>query len=373
MGNSVREAHILGVNLPLKKSFKHALGSRSASDSIFLKLCLEDGTLGYGESLPREYVTGETPQSVAGALRDILRSKVLGFAPAGYSEVPPFINGLAIEGQAARCALELALLDAYGRYFNMGLSSVVGGRIKAPVIYSGVIEAGSMQDTIKLSLLFRIFGLHFIKVKVGVGDDIARLKTVRFISGEDANIRVDANCAWEPDEAIEKIDRMREYAISAVEQPTAQDDYNGLKRVTDSVPETIIADESLCSVDDAERLAKLRACNMFSIRISKCGGILNSLKIADIARHNNIDIQLGCQVGESGLLSAVGRHFASLVWDISFYEGSYGKFLLKEDVTKEDMTMRRGGIGGPVEGPGLGVGVLDEVLKRYTVSEDVVR
>lgn len=372
MGNKVKEARILHVELPLKKGFKHALSTRYQSDSIFLKLILDDGTVGYGESLPREYVTKETPQSVKESLKEILQNRVLGYAPAGYRELSSFIKGLSIWGGAAQCALELALFDAFGRYFKMPVSSIMGDKVNSALFYSGVVDAGGIPDVIKISLAFRLYGLRFIKVKVGVGDDNRRLKAVRSVLGRDADIRVDANCAWSADEAIERIKEMREYNISAVEQPVKADDYDGLKRVTDSVSETVIADESMCTVEDAAKLAGLKACNMFNIRISKCGGVLNSLKIADIARRSNIGIQLGCQVGESGVLSAAGWHFASRSKDISFCEGSYGRHLLKEDVTREDMTIRRGGTVRAVDGPGLGVNVLDGVLNKYTVSEDIL-
>lgn len=364
----VKEARILHVGLPLKKRFKHALTLRTQSDSIFLKILLEDGTFGYGESLPREYVTGETAKTTAENLKGIIRKNILGYAPKDYKGIISFIKDLDIKGGAARCALELALLDAYGRHFNDSVSSIIGEEIRDSVVYSGVIQASSTLDAIRLSLAFKIYGLNFVKVKVGMGDDLARLSAIRKILGNSADIRVDANCAWTPDKAIEKIEKMRAYGISAVEQPVSADDYQGLKKVTDSVPEAIIADESLRTIEDAQELAKKGACNMFNIRISKCGGLLDSLRIADIAKRHNVGIQLGCQVGESGLLSAAGRHFAGLFDDIAFCEGSYGRFLLKEDVSKEDITIRRGGRINSLKGPGLGVNIMDNILNKYTLS-----
>ncbi len=367
----VKEAHILHVGLPLKKKFKHAITTRSHSDSVFLRLILEDTnrTRGYGESLPREYVTGETPSSVIEGLKAIVQHKILGYGVESYRELPSFINGLGIEKGAVKCALELALFDAYGKHFNLPISSIIGECVNETISYSGVMQAGSAIDVVKSSLAFKIFDLKFIKVKVGVGNDVDRLKIARRVLGKDADIRVDANGAWSADEAIEKIGKLRRFNISAVEQPVRPDDFHELKKVTESVRETIVADESICTVDDAERLAELEACNMFNIRLSKCGGILNSLIIANMARRNKIGIQLGCQVGESGLLSAAGWHFASILKNIAFYEGSYGKFLLKSDITEEDMTIKRGGTIGPINGPGLGVTVSDEALNRYVIAE----
>jgi muconate cycloisomerase len=368
----IKEAEILQVDLPFRKKFKHAITSRSLSSSVFLRLQLADGTVGYGESLPREYVTGETVRSVVENLKTIIAHNVLGYGIEDYREIPSFVSGLAIEKGATKCALELALLDAYGKYFKIPVSSIIGRCTRNKVSYSGVMQSDTTADAIKKSIAFKIFDLKFVKIKVGTGDDIKRLEIARKILGKKVNIRVDANCAWDVAEAIAKIEAMRRFNISAVEQPVKADDYHGLKKVTESVPETISADESICSVDDAERLAEMGACNMFNIRISKCGGLIDSLRIANIARRNNIGIQMGCQVGESGLLSAAGWHFACMSDDISFCEGAYGRFLLKNDITREDMTFGRGGILKAVTGPGLGVTVSDELLDKHIIQKEIL-
>ncbi len=367
----VKEIHIMHADLPLRIRFKHAITSRTRSGSVFVKAVLDDGSLGYGESLPREYVTGETAPGVIDTLKGVAQNRVLGFAPRAYADLPYFMDGLKIGG-AAKCALELALVDAYGKHFYSPVSSIIGEPQSGNVVYSGVIQASSVASTIGIGLAFRMWGLSFIKVKVGTGDDIKRLKAVRRMFGPRADIRVDANCAWTPDEAIENIKRMRPYRISAVEQPVAAGDHRGLRRVTDSVYEAVVADESLCTISDAEKLVSSGACNIFNIRLSKCGGIFDSLKIARIAMKHGIGVQLGCQVGESSLLSAAGRYFAGLFKEMAFCEGSYGRFLLKEDIADKAITIRRGGSVDVPKGPGLGVSVVDKVLDKYVVSKTIV-
>ncbi len=368
----VKRIDILEVELPLKRVFKHALSARKTSNSIFIKLYLEDGTIGYGEALPREYVTNETTKSVSGRLCRVLPRKVIGAKFFSFKNGVEFINRLKHLEGATRCCIELALLDALGKHFKKPVSSIIGEPTKSLLSTSGVIQAGSIPSTIKSALEIKAFGFKSVKVKVGLGDDLNRLKVVRNILGKRINVRVDANCAWGAREAIEKIGQMREFGISAVEQPVRANDIKGLKKVSDSVNETIIADESLTTIRDAKRLANINACDMFNIRLSKCGGILNALKIVDIAHLHSIRYQLGCQVGESGVLSAAGRHFAFGVKNIEYYEGSYGKFLLKEDVTRENMTIGLGGKAQAIVGPGLGINVVDRVLDKYTVNRYII-
>ena len=368
MSVGVKKIEVLAVDLPLKKVFRHALHVRQASESVFVKIYLESGATGYGESLPRKYVTNETTGSVFEKLRKVLPHKLIGAKFSGLKDVPQFISSLKELEGAARCCVEIALLDAVGRHFNEPISKITGNPVRNNLFAAGIVSADAAPRVVKKTLAIKIFGFRSTKVKVGLGDDLKRLKIVRKMLGDKADIRIDANCAWSPEEAIEKINQMSPLGITAVEQPVAADDFQGLKKVTDSVQEAIIADESLRTIKDAERLSRLKACNMFNIRISKCGGISNALKIADIARRNKIKYEVGCQVGESGVLTAAGRHLACGIDNVEYYEGSYGRFLLKQDVTRENMTMGIGGRVTSITGPGLGISVKDEVLDRYTVN-----
>ena len=372
MSAKVKNIELSIVELPFKKAFTHALYTRTSSDSVFIKVSLENGIAGYGEALPREYVTGETSLEACETLLNGCLPGLLGAEFGSLEEVASFLDECdGLEG-AARCAIELALMDAVGKFYDRSISTLLGGDKRESIFYSGVLSAGSCKKALVDALKLKIFGFKQVKVKVGLDNDIKRLSLIRGALGKRVDIRVDANCAWGTDEAIEKIEKMRCFGISAIEQPLAKDDLEGLRKVTAAVPETIVVDESLCTINDAENLSKEKACDMFNIRLSKCGGLVNSLRIAEIARNNSIRCQLGCQVGESGVLSAVGRHFACALKDIEYAEGSYGRFLLKEDVTFEDMTFKRRGLAGEIYGPGIGVSVSDKVLTRYTVKRFMV-
>ena len=118
-------------------------------------------------------------------------------------------------------------------------------------------------------------------------------------------------------------------------------------------------------MEDARKLVGMDACDYFNIRLSKCGGLFGALEMAEFARHQDKGCQLGCQVGETAILSAAGRHFAMGVAGLKFIEGSFGTHLLEQDVSKEDLTFRRKGIGKPLSGPGLGVTVIPERIEPH--------
>jgi muconate cycloisomerase len=270
---------------------------------------------------------------------------------------------------AARCAMELAFLDAAGRYFGQSVRRWLGdGPARGAVTYDAVIPLWPPRTLVPLALLCRLAGYRKIKLKVGqdLAADLQRLHVLRRILGPAVDLRVDANCAWTADEALAALACMRPYRISAVEQPVAAADLDGLRRITASVPEMVIVDESLRTVEEAALLAGTHACNAFNIRVSKCGGLLNSLRIARIAADAGLAVVVGAQVGESGLLSAAGRHLAAALPGVRYVEGSAGPLLLKEDLTVERVLPGRAGRARPFDGPGLGVRVKETTLQKYT-------
>ncbi len=129
-------------------------------------------------------------------------------------------------------------------------------------------------------------------------------------------------------------------------------------------------DESLCSRVDAERAIADGTCDLFNLRLSKCGGYLASLELAHLARQHGLGYQLGCQVGETAILSAAGRHFATSVRDIRYLEGSYDRHLVAERLSTEDITFGWGGWAPALTGPGLGVTIDQSALERIAVREE---
>jgi muconate cycloisomerase len=213
--------------------------------------------------------------------------------------------------------------------------------------------------------------MPFVKIKVGNKRDTEVLSLAREILGHKVEIRVDANGAWSFEEAKERISAMMAYGISAVEQPVPKEDILGLGRLSEQVEIPIIADESLCLERDAKKLASLDACQIFNLRLSKCGGILAAIRLYEIGRNKAIAAQLGCQVGETGILSAAGRQLAANR-KFLYLEGSYSSYLLKDDIVIEPVEFGPGGVAQLLAGHGLGVSVNEEKLQRLAVMHEEI-
>ncbi len=130
----------------------------------------------------------------------------------------------------------------------------------------------------------------------------------------------------------------------------------------------LMADESLVTLRDAEQLIEAKAADFFNIRISKCGGLARSHKLAKYAQQAGVRLQVGSQVGETAILSAAGRHFAAALDNVDFVEGSYGTMLLAEDVTNDPVRFGYRGEASVLTGPGLGIAVLEDRLRKYATA-----
>jgi len=331
---------------------------------------------GFGEGVPRAFVTGEVLSDSLLFLRQVLAPAVLS---REFPSIQALLQGLrdlyeqtqAQGHPAAFCALETALLDAAGRTWDIPVNGLIGPKLRTSLEYSAVIPLMSPESMRQLLQLVKMNHMRFVKLKVGTDDDLSTLRLVRDELGGDVDIRVDANSAWTPSEAIVRLKEMQPYGISAVEQPVAKADFAGLKQVSEAIPIPVIADESLCNEDDARSLIDLKACRIFNIRVSKCGGLGTATRISRMAEAAGIVCQLGCHVGETSILSAAGRHFALTVPHLSYVEGSFSPYLLVRDVVSQPVVFGGGGIAFELPGPGLGIEVLESALEALAVSHEV--
>ena len=385
----IAEMTAFHVRIPLRKPIRHASHTRTDTDNLVVRCVLDDRTEGWGEGVPREYVTGETIDSALALLKhsDLAaqRDGCADFAHAAafaerlrLADVPGDDRGCG--GNAARCAVELAVLDAYGRRFGAALSDVT--RLLAPdlytpqpeVRYSGAITSSKGLKLRLAAWVMRLYGFRQLKVKVGIAgqDDVARLRSIRKRVGAGMDLRIDANEAWPAAEAAERILALEPFGISSVEQPSPHAELGGLADVRKQVRTPLMLDESLCGLIDAERAVALGACDLFNLRLSKCGGFIPSLRLAQFAQAHGLGCQLGCQVGETAVLSAAGRRFAASVGGLRYLEGSYDRHLVREALGTRDLTFGWGGGAQALPGPGLGVDLDPQALERVAVRKEAL-
>lgn len=365
------------LRIPFVEAFAHSAKNRKFSDSFVVRLKADDGAIGFGEGVARSYVTGETVESSleyiknqlfpiveANAYDEIKTGDALESLAAVSESLPEqqFSNGVVYN--AARAAVELALINCLLKRQKISLAEILPPK-RTTVIYSGVITTGSIEKAVQHAKRFKLFGISQIKIKIGDENDLARAAAIRNAVGEAVSLRIDANGAYDVETAIEISEKLSRFKIDAFEQPIQRGKPEDLARVKTYSAIPVMADESLVTFNDAQTLIEMRACDFFNLRISKCGGIARTIQIARIAEQAGIRLQLGCQVGETAILSAAGRHLAAYLENIEFVEGSYGNLLLAEDVSRNSINFGHGGCAPLLRGSGLGVEVREEILEKY--------
>jgi L-alanine-DL-glutamate epimerase-like enolase superfamily enzyme len=363
------------IELPFRVKFEHAAASRRSSESLFVELRLDDGTTGWGESLPRVYVTGESRNGACELLAGSILPRLLGLAFESFEEVVAFLT--ACDGRApaewvprdqpqsaAWCAVDLALLDAFGKHFDrtpFGQISMPGG-----LRYSGVLSSGDGWKHRLQPLLYRLLGFRALKIKTGPETTVRDIARVRRLAGANTELRVDANMSWTFDQALRLMPEFARAGVKSFEQPLTADDLAGAARLIRETGLEVMADESLNTGESLRRLIDAKACTAINARISKCGGLIATLARCREARSAGLWVQLGCQVGESSLLSAAHLHLCSAFPKARHLEGCFGSFLLADDPAKPALRFGRGGHPPHLPTtPGLGVEIDAECLARH--------
>ncbi len=370
----------------MRASVRHAAAERAVSDPVIVEVELANGIRGFGETLARPYVTGETTDSVLAAIEQVFVPAVLSFHPQSFPEALEFIDALPWRDAnnapipAARAVVELALLDVAMRCFRRSIDDVVQwmgipgfgrpGCIRT-VRFSGVLSTDDLKSMMRRLRLMYWYGLRHFKIKVGTVGDADRVwAAAKYLSPaiarRRASLRIDVNGGWTFEQTDAWLSTMAGVPIDAVEQPLPRGAEQQLAELI--VGAYYIHDESLISENDARKLIDLGVAHYFNIRISKCGGFMYSLRLAALARKHGVKIQLGCMVGETSILSAAGLRFLEVCPEVQWAEGCFGSFLLRGDVVRKPLRFGYGGRPPKSGVTGWGIEVDDALLSRWALA-----
>ncbi|MBD1391170.1 hypothetical protein IC617_17205 [Neiella sp. HB171785] len=366
-----QSAELYAIEIPMLVEVEHALASRKIARNILLKITTADGLTGFGESCPRHYVTGETFEQAWQTLTDELLPQLKELQDTSSEHLQDWLMMQTIKlprnKHAAFCALELALLDLIGKQRECQAACLIATPSSDKQQYSGVIAVGEPQKAAAMAQQIKHLAVPCSKIKLHQELDlnIQLLQTVREVLGPDHDLRGDANCAWQnADEAAAQLSELKRFGLNSIEQPLASDDLDGLAALTKAAITPVMVDESICSLADAETLIDRHACDLFNIRISKCGGLGNSHRIAQMAAEHGIRCQLGAQVGETSCLSAAGLALATITPTLRWREGCFGTLLLAHDIFLPPLMIGPQALVEPLSGHGLGINISPQQLSQ---------
>jgi L-alanine-DL-glutamate epimerase-like enolase superfamily enzyme len=348
----LKDIRISELKIPFRSVFKHHSASRSFTQSVLV--VATDGELnGYGEGCPREYVTQESIATVL-TFFNLIKSEVLGLVKdiESLKEFKIRKDNVIRKNHAGWCAIELALLDLFAKQNATSIENYIGiNELAGGFKYSAVIGDEIDKDFIDVAKKYLDLQMNDFKIKIN-GDaetDYKRLIALKKLD-PDCCIRLDANNTWEKETyAIDYLDGLP-FAIGGIEEPLKNKNTGDLIRLAKLIKFPVILDESFCNADHLDEITEHKDLLILNLRVSKLGGLLNTLEIAEKCRRQKIRIIIGAQVGESSILTRAALSVAnSMGSDCMALEGAFGTILLEQDITLRPLMFGKNGILRPLD------------------------
>ncbi|SKC38651.1 mandelate racemase/muconate lactonizing enzyme family protein [Maledivibacter halophilus] len=350
------------ISIPLKKTFKTALRTVDSADDIIIMVKTDDGKVGYGEAPPTAVITGDTSGSIIGAIKENIEKAIVGEEIENLERIMYKLDKTVVRNTSAKAAVDMAVYDLFGKLYKAPIYKLLGG-YRDKIETDMTISVNEPKEMMEDALNFINQGFTALKMKIGTDSkqDIERVKAVRRAVGKDIKIRLDANQGWQPKEAVKIIRKIEDLGldIELIEQPVKAWDIDGLKMVTDNVQTPIMADESIFTSYDAFKILSMRAADLINIKLMKCGGIHNALKIVAIAETCGVECMVGSMI-ESKLSVTAAAHLACAKKNIVRFDLDTALLLAQDPVI--------GGIKNEApaliipDTPGLGVERIDGLM-----------
>jgi len=364
---------ILGhhVRIPLLYPVKWSGGIRHSAPAYVIEIHTDEGIVGLGECV------GPTIPTVATIVNEEFSQLLIGQDPRNTEllvrRIEEFSRNYLQLGAYAISGIEMALFDIKGKWLNVPVYQLLGGKCKNKVEYAGYLFIDEPEINAKRALEFKKQGYKELKIKVGrdLNQDADSLAAIRDAIGYDIKIRIDANMNWSVPTAIKWIKTLQKYNIQYVEQPVPDYDLDGLATVRRAVDVPIATDESCSSVERVLEMIKRDACDVFVVYVSESGGLSRARTIASIADACGKWCVMGTWA-ETGVATIAGAHVIASTTNFAFCNDSH-YMLQTDDIISNPLQIINGAITLP-DKPGLGV-ELDlqklEEFKKCDVRESV--
>ena len=290
------------LTLEFHRPFRLSTGTSLTRTAFWIRLSNDEGW-GEGTIPPYYGISDEEMTSVW----DAAAQSEIPF-PDDPAQIPAWLGD--VEPAPAKCALDLALHDRIAKQRNIPLYKLLSLPRPKALATAFTISISSPEEMAQIARENAQYPV--IKLKLGTQDDVARVAAVR-AARPDARIYVDANAAWNPDEAIRHVKELEPYRLDMIEQPTAKDDIEGMGYVQAHTKIPIVADETVRSLADVESLAKAGVKGI-NLKLMKIGGLIPALEMLNRGRELGLKIMLGCMSETSLGITAMAHLTAYADW-----------------------------------------------------------
>lgn len=315
---TIREIEIYRLSIPMEP-FVIATGTMDYAQNTFIRVITDSDLVGVGECSAFPMIVGETQNTCIAVAKDFAKIWIGKDALAleeRLAELHLYIAGNA----TIKSAFDMALYDLAAKHAGLPLYQFLGGKPR-DIVTDITLGIASPEEMAEKANRLNEGGAVALKVKLGKKpqDDIARIRAIRQAVGFDIPIRIDANQGWTYAEAVEALQGLESLKIQFCEQPMRIYNDHLLAQLRSETIVPIMADESVYTHYDAERLCRTDSCDYINIKFSKSSGIHESLKIQAVAQEYGIPCMIGGML-ESRLALAAKTHFAYAAPNVKFFD-----------------------------------------------------
>lgn len=362
------EARILDI--PTIRPHKLSFGSISRQSPVIVQLWAKDGACGFGEAatIGGPSWNEESPESILHAIKHYLAPALIGQRAGSFEHALARMD-MACKGNAfAKSAVEMALIDAVSRTLGLPAWQLLGGKVHPSLPLAWTLASGDVErDLQEAELRLSQRRHHIFKMKIGArapADDVAHVSRIALGLQGKATLTVDVNQAWDGNTARRYLPQLVAAGVTLIEQPVARWNVQALQDLTATLDGALImADETVCTPQDAMMLARAKASHVFSLKVAKHGGLIRTRKVAAVAEAADIGWYGGTML-ETSLGSAASAHvFATLGGQHHGCE-LFGPQLLVDDIVEQPMPIENFALQLP-DGPGFGVQIAPAQLDRF--------
>ena len=308
-------ARVLHDAIALKSPFVTALRRVENAEFIRLELYTDSDLIAFGSAPATKAITGETLQSIAEALNNAILPAIL-HRPLVLDELLKKISDALQGNSSAKAAADMALFSLAAQEVSLPLYRFLGGGAPPEIKTAVTVSLETPDQMVLKAGEYLAAGCDILKLKVGANDglDTQRIRSVAQ-AHPGAVLLIDANQAWNVRETMAIIDAVADLPIALIEQPVAAANLEGLKEINKRSPFPVLADEAVFDAEDAKRVLDAGAADLVNIKLMKCGGIAEALKIVDVCRSYRVKCMLGSML-EGPVSITAALHLAAACPDI---------------------------------------------------------
>ena len=355
----INRIEVIPFGIPIRK-FADAYTDFSMSNAVLVKIYTDEGHIGYGEACawePEFY--GETLESVSTTIEKYIAPKIMGEDPRNINRILKIMNASVARVTCAKEGVDLAIHDLVGKILNVPVYILLGGKFRDKIPVASEIGIDSPENMVQNALDVLKLGIKVIKIK-GSNDhslDVERIKAVRQAVGNDVELRLDPNAAWDAISTIKTMKLLEDCDLQLLEQPVPAWDLKGMSHIRNNISIPLMADESIWTPQDAIRISEHGAADILNIKLAKSCGLHLGKKIENVAGFLGLTCIVGTEI-EPGFSSIAKLHMAASMEILPLASEFTELSLLKKNILKHDFKITDGCLNVP-DKPGLGV-ELDE-------------